>query len=123
MKVDGDAGTTPSSVSVGDRTVTLTLATAVTDEQVVTVSYDVPASNPLQDVSGRDAPAFADFAVTNNTDRVNSAPTFTEGASTSRSFNETLGDETVATASNIGAAVNRNRHGHRRHADLHPGGH
>ena len=68
VKVDGTAGTNPSAVSVGTRTVTLTLATAVTGEQVVTVSYDMPASNQLQDVSGRNAPAFADFAVTNNTD-------------------------------------------------------
>ena len=68
VRVDGDAGTNPSTVSVGTRTVTLTLATAVTGEQVVTVSYDVPASNPLQDVSGRNAPAFADFAVTNKSD-------------------------------------------------------
>ena len=35
----------------------------------------------------------------------NSAPTFTEGASATRSFNETLGNAVVATASNIGAAV------------------
>ena len=68
VKVDGDAGTNPSTVSVGTRTVTLTLATAVIGEQMVTVGYDMPASNRLQDVSGRNAPAFADFAVTNNTD-------------------------------------------------------
>ena len=62
MKVDGDAGTNPSAVSVGTRTVTLTLATPVIDGQVVTVSYDMPASNRLQDVSGRNAPAFNNFA-------------------------------------------------------------
>ena len=45
VKVDGDAGTNPSTVSVGTRTVTLTLATAVIDGQVVTVSYGVPTSN------------------------------------------------------------------------------
>ena len=64
VKVDGDAGTNPSAVSVGTRTVTLTLATAVIDGQMVTVSYGVPTSNPLQDVSGRNAPAFTDLAVT-----------------------------------------------------------
>ena len=68
VKVDGDAGTNPSTVSVGTRTVTLTLATAVTGVQVVTVSYTAPTSNQLQDVSGRNAPAFADFAVTNKSD-------------------------------------------------------
>ena len=35
----------------------------------------------------------------------NALPTFTEGASTSRAFNETLGDEAVATAGNIGTPV------------------
>ena len=99
------AGTNPSTVSVGTRTVTLTLATAVTGEQVVTVSYDVPASNRLQDVSGRNAPAFNNFAVTNNTETGNSAPTFTEGETTSRSFDETIGDATATTATNIGEPV------------------
>ena len=35
----------------------------------------------------------------------NAAPIFTNGASTSRAFNETLGDAAVITASNIGTAV------------------
>lgn len=35
----------------------------------------------------------------------NTAPSFTEGSSTSRSFNETVGDAAVTTASNIGTAV------------------
>ena len=105
VKVDAAAGTNPSTVSVGTRTVTLTLATAVTGEQVVTTSYDVPTSNRLQDVSGRNAPAFNNFAVTNNTDAVNSAPTFTDGETTSRSFDETVGDATATKASNIGAPV------------------
>ena len=105
VKVDGDAGTNPSTVSVGTRTVTLTLATPVIDGQVVTVSYDMPASNRLQDVSGRNAPAFNNFAVTNNTETGNSAPTFTEGETTSRSFDETIGDAAVTTATNIGQPV------------------
>ena len=35
----------------------------------------------------------------------NSAPTFNDGTSTSREFNETIGDATVTTASDIGAAI------------------
>ena len=105
VKVDGDAGTNPSNVSVGTRTVTLTLATAVTGEQVVTVSYDMPASNRLQDVSGLEAPDLNNFTVTNNTETGNSAPTFTEGETTSRSFDETIGDATATTATNIGEPV------------------
>ena len=98
-------GTTPSSVSVGTRTVTLTLATAVIDGQVVTVSYDVPASNPLQDISGRNAPDLNNFAVTNNTEAVYRGPTFIEGTDTTRVFEETFADETVAMAMNIGQPV------------------
>ena len=104
VRVDGN-GTNPTTVSVGTRTVTMTLATAVTRVQVVTVSYDVPASNRLQDVSGLDAPAFTDFAVTNNTEAVYRDPTFTEGTTTTRTFDETFGDDTVATATNIGQPV------------------
>ena len=58
VKVDGGAGPTVSSVAVGTRTVTLTLAMPVTAGIVVTVDYDAPTSSPLQDVSGLDAPAF-----------------------------------------------------------------
>ena len=67
VKVNGSAGPTVSRVSVGARTVTLTLATAVTATDIVTVDYDAPTSSPLQDVSGLDAPDFKDFMVTNNT--------------------------------------------------------
>ena len=84
VKVDGDAGTNPSTVSVGTRTVTLTLATAVTSTSTVTLSYTAPASNPLQDVSGRNAPAFADFAVTNNTDALVSNTHLTPGGPTDK---------------------------------------
>ena len=105
VKVDAAAGTNPSTVSVGTRTVTLTLATAVTGEQVVTTSYDVPTSNRLQDVSGRNAPAFNNFAVTNNTEAVYRGPTFTEGTDTTRTFEETFGDAAVTTATNIGQPV------------------
>ena len=104
VRVEGN-GTTPSSVSVGTRTVTLTLATPVIDGQVVTVSYDMPASNRLQDVSGRNAPAFNNFAVTNNTEAVYRGPTFTDGNNTTRTFEETFGDAAVAMAMNIGQPV------------------
>ena len=68
VKLDGGAGPTVSGVSVDARTVTLTLATAVTAADTnVTVDYDAPASSPLQDASGLDAPDSEDFPVTNNT--------------------------------------------------------
>ena len=82
--------------------VTLTLAAAVTDAQTVTVSYAVPTSNPLQDAGGTDAAAFSDQAVTNRTG--NSAPFFAN-ATEARSFPETEGSATVATAGDVGAVV------------------
>ena len=68
VQVDGSpvslASGTP--VAVGGQTVTLTLASAVTQGQTVTVSY-APGSNPIQDGAGNDAAALTDRTVTNNT--------------------------------------------------------
>ncbi len=95
VKVDGGAGPAVSSVSVGTRTVTLTLATPVTAGQTVTVTY-TPGSSPLRDVSRLDAPAFEDFAVTNDSpaDETPPIPASGEvpstGASLTLTFNEDL---------------------------------
>ena len=95
VKVNGGTGASPSSVSVGARTVTLTLADAVTAADTVTVSYDVPASNPLQDGSGLDAPGFEDLMVTNNTGATNSIATGQPGISGTAAVGQTL---TVTTS-------------------------
>ena len=86
VKVDGGSGAAPSSVSIAGTEVTLTLATAVTAGQTVTVSYTLPSSNPLQDESGVDAHGLPDQAVTNN--------------STSASTDATLSHLTVNDGSN-----------------------
>ena len=57
VSVAGGTGVAPSSVDVSGMTVTLTLGTAVTAEQTVTVTYTVPGSNPVQDAAGNDAVA------------------------------------------------------------------
>ena len=56
-----------SSVSVAGNTVTLTLATPVTSSQTVTLDYEVPSSNPLQDLEGLDAADLENEKVTNYT--------------------------------------------------------
>ena len=43
--------------------------------------------------------------MTNNTEAVYRGPTFTEGTDTTRTFEETFGDATVTTATNIGQPV------------------
>ncbi|MCW8204999.1 hypothetical protein D8B27_20000, partial [Verminephrobacter aporrectodeae subsp. tuberculatae] len=87
--LDADAGHTPApgafTVLVNDvanavtnvtvdsqaKTVTLTLTTAVTSDQSVTVAYADPTTgndaNAIQDAAGNDATSFAATAVTNNT--------------------------------------------------------
>ena len=57
----------PSGVDISGKTVTLTLSTAVTVNDAVTVSYTVPPSNQVQDAAGNDAAALADETVANNT--------------------------------------------------------
>ena len=66
------AGTnkTPSNVQVSGSAVILTLATAVTSAQTVTVSYTVPSSNPIEDWAGNNAAALSGQAVTNQTPAV-----------------------------------------------------
>ena len=65
VKVDGGAGANPTAVSIADRDVTLTLAAAVTPAQTATVTYAKPTSNPIKDLSGKEADAFTDEAVVN----------------------------------------------------------
>ena len=68
VTVDGGTPAAPSSVDVSGKTVTLTLAAAVTSGQTVTLTYTVPTTDPLQDESGLAAAALTDQVVTNNTD-------------------------------------------------------
>ena len=72
VTVEGSAATVSNVAASGD-TVTLTLGTAVTAGQAVTVSYTAPGTDPVQDESGLDAPSFSNEAVTNAT--ANAAPT------------------------------------------------
>ena len=55
-------------VAIADDTVTLTLSSAVTHDEAVTVAYTGPTSNPLQDAAGNAVADFAAQTVTNNTD-------------------------------------------------------
>ena len=66
----GSAARAVSVVSVSGRAVTLTLASAVTSGDAVSVSYNAPPdpSTPrVQDTSGNGAASFSDEAVANNT--------------------------------------------------------
>ena len=67
--VTATAGTTTtnpsvSAVAVGRSRVTLTLDTAPSQGATVTLAYAPPASNPVQDAAGNDAPAFSGQSVT-----------------------------------------------------------
>ncbi|MCW8209239.1 hypothetical protein D8B24_19990 [Verminephrobacter aporrectodeae subsp. tuberculatae] len=73
VRVNGNARVVSDvAVHAEAKTVTLTLATAVTRGQSVTVAYDDPTpaaddAYAIQDVHGHDAASFAATAVTNNT--------------------------------------------------------
>ena len=84
------------------QTVTVTAGNdADTTNDTVTLTHSATSAD--SDYSGI---SIASVTVTvNDNDPANVAPTFNEGASTSRTFNETIGDEAVATASNIGNPV------------------
>ena len=83
-----------TEVSVAGSTVALTLASAVAADDVVTVSYSVPAAPAaprIEDTAGNDAAAFSGAAVTNNTsDSVNTPPTGLPTISGAAHVGETL---------------------------------
>ena len=90
--VNGGAGTNPSSVdTISGKTVTMTLATAVTSGQTVTLDYAVPETNPLRDESELNAPAFTGQTVTNNT------PAATNNAPTAADNTVTIDEDTAYT--------------------------
>ena len=61
------SGRTVTRVSVSGRVVTLTLASAVTDGQEVTVTYTVPGTNPIRDAAGNAAEGLSNDPVRNAT--------------------------------------------------------
>ena len=65
---------TVSTVMISEATITLTLASAVTAGQTVTVSY-AAGMNPVRDAAGNDAAGLTNRAVTNNTGTVGLADT------------------------------------------------
>lgn len=99
VMVDGVANiVTAVAINGTAKTVTLTLTTAVTSGQVVTVAYTDPTAgndaNALQDAAGNDAASLAATTVTNNTLGDVIAPTL----SSSTPADNTIA---VAVASNI----------------------
>ena len=88
-----DASQTPTGVSVSDRTVTLTLGKAAIDGRLVEVTYNKPATKPIQDVFGNDAAGFANLAVHNITGDTTGPALVSasvNGTALSLVFNETL---------------------------------
>ena len=57
---------TVNSVAISGSQVRLTLASAVTYGQAVTVAYTAPGTNPIQNTSGVDAASYTAVTVTNN---------------------------------------------------------
>ena len=79
VKVNGGTGTNPTAVSIADDVVTLTLASGVVPAQTVTVSYAKPGSNPIKDLTGKEADGFTDRAVEHLVDLENFSATPGDG--------------------------------------------
>ena len=63
--IDGASNQTPSAVAVDSNTVTLTLTTKIVAGDVVTLDFDNPGSNQLQDTHDEAAADFSGHAVNN----------------------------------------------------------
>ena len=67
MSLDGGTAQAVNAVALSGLKVTLTLARPAVFEQEVTLTYTVPATNPLQDLFGNDAGALTNHLVENVT--------------------------------------------------------
>ena len=107
VMVAGSARTV-SAVAISGSAVTLTLSSAVTHGQTVTVSYAVPATNPIQDAGGNDAAALTNRAVTNNTPDT-TAPVLStatvNGTSLTLTYNEALDTSSTPAAAAFAVTV------------------
>jgi len=75
VKADGVVVVVQSLAAIGLNRLALDLPTgAIGQNQIVTVSYAVPTTNPLQDADGNETVAFTDFPVTNNSNVANTTP-------------------------------------------------
>lgn len=99
--------TAKASVAISGSTVELTLASAVTNGQSVSVAYTDPSgandANAVQDSSGNDAASLASTSVTNNVADTTapvfqSAETNADGTKVILTYNETLSATTAATS-------------------------
>jgi uncharacterized repeat protein (TIGR02059 family) len=106
VKVAGADRTVDSvAVNTGAKTVTLTLASAVTNGQTVTVAYADPTTgndtNAIQDASGNDAASLAATTVTNSTPAADTtAPVFASAAVNGASLVMTYTEANALDAAN-----------------------
>ena len=105
VTVDGSARTV-SSVAISGATVTLTLASAVTPGQAVTVAY-TSGTNPIEDAAGNDA---ADLTARAADEVDTTPPTLStatvEGTTLILTYNEVLDGNSTPAASDFTVTVN-----------------
>ena len=95
---------TVSGVTVSGRTVTLTLSSAVESGQTVTVTYQVPATDAIQDLSENRAAALTSQGVTNDTAPVFESATV-DGASLVVTFDQPLHQDRTPPAGAFAVTV------------------
>ena len=97
VMVGGSAGPDVNNVEISGMTVTLTLSTAVSSDQTVTLDYAVPGSDPIQDADGNEAAALDGQAVENNTPPILQTATV-NGATLVLTYNDELDDTSPPSA-------------------------
>ena len=88
---------TVSTVAISNNMVTLTLSTAVSSDQTVTLDYAVPGSDPIQDADGNEAAALDGQAVENNTPPILQSATV-NGATLVLTYNDELDNTSTPSA-------------------------
>ena len=108
VKVGGSAASLAGSdpVAVGGSSVVLTLASAVSAGQAVTVSYTPPATGPIRDLAGNGAASLTDQAVANTAGPPELDGATVNGAALTLTWSEALDEDSVPAATAFTVKVN-----------------
>ncbi len=96
-----------SSVNISDTNIVLSLASAVTEGQVVTISYTVGAS-PIQDEAGNEAAALVTESITNNTSDSSAGASGGGGRASSISSSCKPSDRTISVGDKVSFDIDIN---------------
>jgi uncharacterized repeat protein (TIGR02059 family) len=104
VMVGSDPSRAITGVAVKESAVTLTLATRVRGDEVVTVSYS-PGTNKIQDMEGNPDPGWVDKAAENITDDPMFTSAIVDGDTLTLTYGEALDEDSVPASSDFTVMV------------------